>query len=388
MLRIGLDDLFQRAFPDTVKYPPEDRMDPEATERSYNNRTSFWGFKARGILRKKVLQYAFERGLQHPEDLGTITHWYSRTPKALLEAEKITFTEQNNSTYNDATGLVWNINDPKTWKRYWKLTETHIKEFGKAALFHTIGLAERHYGKNAQENFNIKTWALSKINQMLREHYSDAPLMIASWDFMLTWKAEEVRKLIKQLDPEKTIILEYTSDVVDPNENIFTNWDLVGKFPWIFGIFQGLEPDNDLRGDYNMINERLKLAVEDKACKGMVYWSEFAHGDAFMSEYFTTNSWSGKAVNLDERINQFCSDRYSESTVADMQKLWGLSLKLSQTRNWSHNSDHPLRAIDGLIFFNTLTYPWITKIDADLIDAVKYHQSKIERIFKLFPSLF
>lgn len=53
MLRIGLDDLFQRAFPDTVDYPPEDKVDPEAVPHSFNDRTSFWPLRQRGILRKK-----------------------------------------------------------------------------------------------------------------------------------------------------------------------------------------------------------------------------------------------------------------------------------------------------------------------------------------------
>ena len=388
MLRVGMDDLFQRAFPDTVSYPPEDKADPEAMPRSYNDRTSFWSLKQRGILRKKVLDYAFERGLVHPEDVGTITHWYSRTPKALLEKEKITFTNQKNGSYNDASGLVWDINEPRTWERYWKLTETHIRDFGKPEIFHTIGLAERSYGVDDGENYRIKKWALSKINQMLRTHYPNAPLMLASWDFMSTWKCKDVRKLIKKLDPEKTIILDYTADVFDPQENIFTNWDIIGKFPWIFGIFQGLEPNNDLRGDYHLISERLQLAVADSACKGMVYWSEFAHGDAFMLEFFTANAWDGKHLDIQERIESFCTDRYPQEVSVKMQKIWQFALEVSQTRNWTHDITHPLREINGNIFFNVLTSPWLTKITPEVIDAVEYHMPTLEHIQTTVPAIF
>ena len=73
MLRTGIDDLFQRAFPDDVPYPPVDAQDPDAAQRSYDDRTSFWPLKYRGELRKQVLQYARDRGLLHPEDVGTIT---------------------------------------------------------------------------------------------------------------------------------------------------------------------------------------------------------------------------------------------------------------------------------------------------------------------------
>ena len=55
MLRTGIDDLFQRAFPDEVTYPPTDGQDPDAEDRSYNDRTSFWALRYRGELRKQVL---------------------------------------------------------------------------------------------------------------------------------------------------------------------------------------------------------------------------------------------------------------------------------------------------------------------------------------------
>ncbi len=380
MLRIGLDDLFQRAFKDIVPYPPEDGVDPQAIPRSYNDRTSFWPLRQRGMLRKKVLHYAFERGLYHPEDAGTVTHWYSRTPQALLDEEKITFTNQKSSSYNDPSGLVWNIHDPKSWDRYWKLTETHIREFGKPDLFHTIGLAERTYGENSEENLKLKIWSIQKINQMIREHYPNAPLMIASWDFMSTWKCEEVRELIKKLDPAKTIILDYTADVIDPKENIFTNWDVIGKFPWIFGIFQGLAPNTDMRGDYRLINQRLEIAVNDPACKGMAYWPEFSHGDSFMLEYFTANAWSGKELSVSDRVCSFCGDRYPAEIVPEMTKIWNLSLKISQTRNWTRNEEFPLREINGVMFFNILTSPWLTKIDEKVIDAIEYHQASLDFI--------
>ena len=45
MLRTGIDDLFQRAFPDEVPYPPTDAKDPDAKPRSYDDRTSFWALK-------------------------------------------------------------------------------------------------------------------------------------------------------------------------------------------------------------------------------------------------------------------------------------------------------------------------------------------------------
>ena len=65
MLRIGLDDLFQKAFPNVVSYPKGYETD-YAVPRTYDDRTLFWSLKYRGELRKKVLAYARERDLLHP----------------------------------------------------------------------------------------------------------------------------------------------------------------------------------------------------------------------------------------------------------------------------------------------------------------------------------
>jgi len=53
MLRTGQDDIFQKAFPDVVPYPPEDGPAPEAQDRSYNDRTELISLQYRGKLRKK-----------------------------------------------------------------------------------------------------------------------------------------------------------------------------------------------------------------------------------------------------------------------------------------------------------------------------------------------
>jgi len=42
MLRIGMDDVFQKAFPDVVPYPPADGPLPEAKPRSFYDRTTAW----------------------------------------------------------------------------------------------------------------------------------------------------------------------------------------------------------------------------------------------------------------------------------------------------------------------------------------------------------
>ncbi|MBN2309961.1 MAG: hypothetical protein JXR94_13385, partial [Candidatus Hydrogenedentes bacterium] len=145
MLRIGMDDVYQKAFPDIVPYPPDDAPLPEAVPRSYDDRTTAWPLRYRGELRKHVLQYARDRGLIHPEDTGTMTHWYSRTPKAFLDAVSPAFMPQSGGAYRgNPTGAVWDIRDDVNLDNYWKLTQAHIDAYGRPEMFHTIGLAERN----------------------------------------------------------------------------------------------------------------------------------------------------------------------------------------------------------------------------------------------------
>ena len=182
MLRIGMDDVWQKAFPDIVPYPPTNAPLPEAVERSYDDRTSAWPLRYRGELRKHVLAYARERDLLHPEDLGTMTHWYSRTPKAFLEKAQPSFVPQAGGAYRgNPTGAIWDIRDDQNLDNYWKLTQAHVDHYGAPDMFHTIGLAERIVFTNHADNLEMKLYAYRRIISKLREHYPVAPLLIASW---------------------------------------------------------------------------------------------------------------------------------------------------------------------------------------------------------------
>ena len=214
MLRIGLDDVYQKAFPEIVPYPSTTAPLPEAITRSYDDRTSAWPLRYRGELRKHILQYARDRGLMQPEDTGTMTHWYSRTPKAFVEKVKPGFTPQASKGYGEASGLVWDIREDRNLDNYWKLTQAHIDAYGTPEIFHTIGLAERMVYTNRAENLEMKLYAYRRIVEKLREHYPQAPLLIASWDFYCPgWKGEEVSKLLNTLNPQNTLIFDYTSDL-------------------------------------------------------------------------------------------------------------------------------------------------------------------------------
>jgi len=333
MLRTGIDDLFQRAFPGQVPYPPADGVDPDAKPRSYDDRTTFWPLKYRGELRKEVLHYARERGLVHPEDTGTITHWYSHTPSSFYKSHPgfPVITDQKTG-YTAASHAIWDIEAEQTWDTYWHLTQTHIREYGCPRMFHTIGMAERTFGKDPRDNLQRKLFVYRKTQQELRERYPDAPLLIASWDF-LWWRDPDVVALMDQFDPQRTLVLQYTADLA--NMDTSKTWGIANRFPWIFGIFHSFARNSDIHEDYAILSQRLREAAADSKCQGLVMWSEISHSDTFLLEYLADNSWQPVRLGADKAADRFCQTRYPAALCKAMRPLWADMLRISQNVNWS-----------------------------------------------------
>ena len=385
MLRIGLDDLFQKAFPDIVSYPDGYELDT-STPRSYDDHTLFWSLKYRAALRKKVLAYARERDLLHPEDIGTMTHWYSRTPQEYLEKVKPDFLPQATAGYGEKNGLVWDIRQEKSLDAYWKLTETHIREYGSPEIFHTIGLAERRCYADHQSNHQMKLYTYRRIQKKLREHYPNAPLLICSWDFCMYWTPEEVRELVRELDPERTLIFDYTSDT-DDELRTFQNWDLCGKFPWIYGIFHAYEPSSEPRGNYDAIARRLPVAAADPMCKGMVYWPENSHADTLLLEFLAANAWNPVESNyrIDSFVEKFCAARYDGKNHARMLRFWKDCLPLIKARHWNG----PGNRTPAFLFSEFCFMPGIHLLNEPVIMSGKaeYFRGLLEPLMSAVPEL-
>jgi len=334
MLRIGQDDLFQRAFPDVCPYPDPSKPVPEAM-RGYNNRSLFWSLQFRGELRKKVMDYAFERGMMAPEDFGTMSHWYSRTPKAFLAKMNPPFLPQQGGSYGDPTDRVWDIREKKWLDAYWRLTEASIENYGKPDLLHTIGVAERHCFTNRADNLRMKCDMLDLLVQNAATHYPKSKVLFAGWDFYLTWQPDEVKQLVKTLDPSRILLWDYEADA--NGRTNFTEWDVIGKFPYTFGIFLCYEAGLDIRADYRIIRERQKLVENDPMCKGYILWPESSHTDALCLKYFTANAWRADCSDTDELLSEFCRDRYGD-LANGFESLWRAVLPVSTNNvGWGGN---------------------------------------------------
>ena len=339
MLRIGMDDVFQKAFPDIVSYPESVWQSEEAFVTGFSDRSLFWSLEFRGNLRKQLLNYTSERDLMHPEDCGTMTHWYSQTPSEFMDEVNPSLLEQKGefTGYYHKENLVWDIRKDENLENYFKLTKAHIENYGSDRIFHTIGLGERGIALNRNENLRIKQYVYHRIMNYLKEHYPNSKLLVASWDLWLMFSPEEVRTLIAQLDPEQSIIFDYTSDTLNETRN-FTNWGIVGKFPWIAGIFGGYESHNEFRGNYDIIEKRLKTAKDDSMCKGLVYWPELSHGDTLVLEYFSQNAWCEDVFSVDSMLEKYCRDRYGDKN-SQMLEIWREFMPVLQMYSWSMEKD-------------------------------------------------
>lgn len=341
MLRIGMDDVWQRAFPADVPYADGffNATGPDAV--GFDDRSDSWSQEYRGRLREEILAYARRLDLMYPTDCGTMTHWYSRTPESFLKSRRPSFLAQESGNYAEYdSGRVLDITEKENLDTYMHLTDTMVKEYEKSdALFHTIGLGERHMYKDPKKNMALKKLVYRQLSEELRRRYPQAKLMIASWDFMCSWTPEEVKEFLRELDPQQAIILDYCSTSRDPIGS-FAAWDLVGgNIPWIFGLFHAYESESELRGSYTLADERLQAAAADPGCRGMVLWPELAHSDPLVLEYLADNAWAPLKKDARGVLDDFCHRRYGEWGDT-LYRIWDNLFPFLEIDDWGGYQRH------------------------------------------------
>ena len=339
--RIGMDDLWQRAFPDVVPYPDPAKPLPGAGT-GYDDRSPFWPLQFRGRLRRAVADYAFARGLRIPADFGTMTHWYSRTPREFLEREKPAFLPQAGGDYGEPDGRVFDVRDRKWLDAYWRLTEAAVDAgYCSPDLLHTIGLGERTVYADRARNLALKTDVLRRLLDLAAEKAPGAPVLLAGWDFHFGWTPEEVRTALAALDPERVVLWDYEADAApvprpDRTRTAFTDWGVVGRFPYTFGAFLAYEQALDVRANYPLLENRLAVAENDPACKGFLFWPESSHTDVFALRWFSENAWRPGGKTADALLPAFCRDRYG-AQAALFESVWRLVLPVGALEGWGGN---------------------------------------------------
>ena len=310
--RVGMDDLFPRTFPDACSYPDASKPLPGQGE-GYDNRSLFWSLEYRGELRRRVLAYARSLGIAFPEDFGTMTHWYTRTPQDFLDNMKPDFLPQATSVYAEPSGLIWDIRQKKWLDAYWSLTETAIREYGSPSILHTQGFSERRCFEDRAKNLQMKRDMNALMFELAAKHYPKSPVFLNSWDFWHNWTMEETREYIKTLDKDQIILLDFCLNAPNRGEgdSQFRNWDVIGKFPYMVGPFR-CEPITMIHEDYDLLEERFRPAMDDPMCVGFLDWTENSHPDALQLKYHVENSWRPRRDGVGPLVDELCRDRYAE----------------------------------------------------------------------------
>ena len=282
------------------------------------------------------MEYAFDRGMMAPEDFGTMTHWYSRTPQDFLEKKKPPFLPQATRGYGEPSGLVWDIRQKEWMDNYWKITDAAIANYGREGLLHTIGIAERRVSKNREENLAMKKSLTELLLSNAKTRHPSSQLLLAGWDLYCMKDPAEVRAFLKNI-PQDVVIWDYEADAY-MNTN-FTEWDVIGKRPYTFGIFMAYEAGLDPRTDYARVLERQRAIEGDTNCVGYILWPESSHVDSMGLEFFAKNSWRADRTDVDGIVHEYCAGRYGKSAAA-MEEIWRNAIPISTNvqevwrRNW------------------------------------------------------
>ncbi|MDD4017272.1 MAG: family 20 glycosylhydrolase [Kiritimatiellae bacterium] len=319
--RVGNDDLFPKAFPEACRYPDASKPLPSQGE-GYDNRSLFWSLEYRGELRKRVLAYARTKGLLYPEDFGTITHWYTRTPQDFLDNMKPDFLPQATKVYSEPTGLLWDVRQDKWMDAYWKLTEVSIRDYGSSEILHTQGFSERRCYESREANMKLKTAMNAKMIGKAASVYPNAPIIFSCWDFWHNWKADEVRSYLKSFDPKRIVLLDFCLNAPDrgADDCAIWNWDVAGRLPYMIGPFRS-EPQNMIHEDYDLIWKRFAKFADDPYCVGFIDWTENAHPDALQIRHQTENSWKLRPNETMKLVDELSRDRYG-SQAERMAAIW------------------------------------------------------------------
>ena len=368
--RLGMDDLFQKAFPEYCKYPDPSKPVPGQGE-GFDNRQLFWSLEYRGRLRKEFTEYAYARGLMIPPDFGTITHWYTRTPEDFLKGAKPDFLPEPATGYASRdSGKVWDVRQDKWMDAYWKLTEAEIANYGRTpGPLHTIGFSERTLFTNRTDNMKMKMETTKRMFDRALRSYPDAKILFAGWDFYSTWCPEELKAYWKTLDPKHVVIFDYEANTCqEKNEkglySNFTEWDIVGKFPYTFGTFF-FEPATPIHTDYELILKRRKAVEKDPLCKGTILWPEASHVDILEQRFFTDNAWRFEDESVEGLIDGFCADRYGRQAQA-FRDIWRKVVPLSVK---CAGRSGPWQANCGSLLTSLIAADWALEPDERITDA-------------------
>ena len=142
--------------------------------------------------------------------------------------------------------------------------------------------------------------------------------------------------------------------------SIPSNWDVIGKFPYTFGVFGHATSCIDIRAEYPRIEREWAKCKDDPFCQGYIWWGETEHCDILWYEYFSKNVWSPK-YKVEELISGFCRDRYGDQ-AAKLEPVWRKMLPISQGHGYGNLFANVLPTVPKTLEKEKSfrTFPWRT----------------------------
>lgn len=325
-MRLGMEDIFQKAFPDIVEDPLY--TCPGAPVHSYNDRRLLHPLSYKADLRKKVMDYAFRRDLLHPEESGAFTHWDTYTPQSFLDKVKPSLMCNVSETKMDARHIHLDITEDINLDYYFQVTKASIKHYGKPEIFYVRGISERACYSTHEENIKFKIYCYKRIISKIRSEYPYAEIWFHNWDLMCNqWEPGDVRKLLSCIGDDPNIhMLSFTNDV-EAGMNAITEWGVPHTFPYLLGFFTANMPESEIQGNFDMMENRLAIAKKDPLCHGLLLWPEASHVDNFLQDFLSANGWTKENITAEEYIEKFCNDRYI-TRKEEMKTLWQTALAI------------------------------------------------------------
>ena len=325
-MRLGIEDIFQKAFPDIVEDPLY--TCPGAPEHSYDDRRLLHPLSSKAQLRKKVMDYAFSRDLLHPEEAGAFTHWDTYTPQSFLDKVKPTLMCNVSETKMDARHIHLDITEDINLDYYFQVTKASIKHYGRPDIFYVRGISERACYSSHEENINFKIYCYKRIISKIRSEYPYAEIWFHNWDLMCNkWQVKDIRKLLSSIEGDPNIhMFSFTNDV-EAGMNAITEWGVPHTFPYLLGFFVANMPESEIQGNFDMIENRLAIAKKDPLCHGLFIWPEASHVDNFIQDFLSANGWTQENISAEEYIEEFCNNRYT-SGKEEMKNLWQTALSI------------------------------------------------------------
>lgn len=224
-----------------------------------------------------------------------------------------------------------------------RITKMYIeewkKEFGEADYFLVDSFNELELPKTGQPVTEMLAYYGEKTYQAINQAAPSATWVIQGWMFAYQrniWNPATVKALFCRVPDDRILILDYANDYNN-------NWQPMNAFSgkqWVYGFVPNMGGKTAYTGDLSLYATGAGKALASPQKKNLVGFSISGEGienNGVVYELLTDVAWSGKEINLDAWLGNYCLARYG-CFPEKMKQSWTLMLKSC----YKNLIDHPM----------------------------------------------